>query len=111
MKKIFGLTCLLAVLTLFVACGNQQEHKFVGKFTDEFGNKFELRSDYTATITIKGGEPKETKWFDGNDHKSPYATIEFNGDPAYYYFRDGVLYRHRENMIDGNMAIKITWEE
>ena len=111
MKRFLGLTCLMAVVTLFVACSSQQEHKFVGKFTDEFGNKFELRPDYSATITIIGAEPKETRWSNGNNHELPYATIEYNGDPAYYYMRDGALYRHRENMVDGKMAIKITWEE
>lgn len=109
MKKLIVLSFLFAMV-LLVGCGSK-EHKYVGKFTDEFGNKFELRDDYTATITYIGSDPVDTKWFDGNNHELPYATIEFNGDPAYYYFRDGVLYRHRENMIDGSRAIKIEWED
>ena len=110
MRRLLGLLCLVSGLLVLISCG-QAEHKFIGKFTDEFGNKFELRDDYTATITFAGTEPVETKWSDGADHKSPYATIEYNGNAAYYFLRDGQLYRHLENMTQGKLGIKITWEE
>jgi len=109
MKKSIVLGLLFCLMTLLTGCSSK-EHKYVGTFTDEFGNKFELRDDYTATITFVGCDPQETGWSDGDKHDMPYATIAFNGDPAYYYLRDGMLYRHREHMIDGTMAIKIEWE-
>lgn len=112
LKYLVAFACLSLSL-LFAACGGKSEakHGFVGKFTDEFGNKFELRSDYTATIQFVGDEKvNETKWHDGPLHDSPFATIEFNGNPVYYYLRDGVLYRHKEDMDSGRCAIKIDYE-
>ena len=84
---------------------------YVGKYEDEFGNKFELRADYTATIQFAGQETaNETHWSDGPDHNSPFATIEYNGNPNYYFMRDGVLYRHHEDMERGTARITIKRE-
>ena len=113
MKRFFGMMGLLAVMMLMVACGGEKEHQFVGKFTDEFGNKFDLREDRTATIVFSGmaDKPIETTWSNGEGNTLPYATIMFNGDPSYWYMRDGFLYRHRKDMELGRFAINITWDE
>lgn len=112
MKRFFGIMSLMAVIAMMVACGGKKEHQYIGKFTDEFGNKFELRKDYTASILFEGF-PKATEevWSDGENHDLPYATISFNGNPAYYYLRDGVLYTSMEHMAKGSPAIQITWED
>lgn len=114
MKKFLGFLCLSAAL-LLTACGGSSErpaHKFAGTFTDEFDNKFVLNEDYTATIQFAGSDNiVETAWHDGVNHNSPFATIEYNGDPTYYYLRDGFLYRRQEDMANGTCAIVIKYEE
>ena len=113
MKRILGYACMLAVMILFSCSGgNNEAHKFAGSFEDEFHNKFVLNEDYTATIQFAGNSDIiETEWRDGVNHDSPYATIRFNGDPSYYYLRDGNLYRHFEDMTNGRCAIKITYDD
>lgn len=105
-------TILMAVM---MSCGNSASggsDKFPGHYTDEFGNKFVLNDDYTATIQFDGVDKViETNWYDGPDHNSAYATIEYNGNPFYYFMRDGNLYRHREDMEKGRPAIKLTRTE
>ncbi len=114
--KYLVVLAMLACVTL-TACthskpGGTRETGFAGKFTDEFGNKFVLNDDYTATIQFVGSDSViNTTWLDGADHQSPYATIMFNSDPAYYYLRDGFLYRHLKDMQEGTLAIKIEYEE
>ena len=115
MKKFLLVSCFVTVLIALTACSDKQgnAHKFIGKFTDEFGNKFELREDKTATIVFAGLDDKvvETTWSNGEGDSLPYATIAFNGDPTSYFLRDGVLYRDRQHMDDGAPAIQITWDE
>lgn len=116
MKKIVKLTFLLSMLVVMIAsCGGgnkHQDNQFVGKFTDEFKNKFELKDDYTATIQFVGEDSViKTTWFDGEDHKRAYATIKFNGDPNYYYLRDGKMYRAMEDMEKGTAAINIKYDD
>ena len=111
MSKFLGIVSLVAVMVLAVACGGQTEHKFVGKFTDEFGNKFELREDHTALIQFDGMEsPVETRWTEGHGKDSLCVSIEYNMDPSYYFLKDGVLYRHRKDMEQGHPAISIEYE-
>ena len=103
---------LVAVMMMMVACGSKEHKGFTGKFTDEFGNKFELREDYTATVHIVGvPAADEVKWSDGENHDRAYATIEFNGNPNYWYLRDGKLYGTEEAMVNGHPEIKIEWED
>jgi len=110
-RKLLGfLLSGVAVLTIMLsACtGSSNDGKFAGKYEDEFGNKFELRDDYTATIQFAGQETvNETRWFDGPEHNSPFATIEYNGNLSYYFMRDGFLYRHRDDMEKGSNGIVI----
>ena len=110
MKRFIGYICLLAVV-LLVSCGGSRKGKFAGSFEDEFHNKFVLNEDYSATIQFAGNEEViPTVWSDGEDHKSPFATIRYNGDPHYYYLRDGFLYRHKKDMDNGRNAIVIVYE-
>ncbi|MBP3738293.1 MAG: hypothetical protein J6I72_04505 [Muribaculaceae bacterium] len=116
-KKLFGYL-MMGIVALSMALSScsgssagSSDKKFIGKYEDEFGNKFELREDYTATIQFAGQETvNETHWFDGPAHNSPFATIEYNGDVNYYFMRDGFLYRHRDDMEQGKAAIKIKKE-
>lgn len=90
----------------------QGSAKFVGVFTDEFGNRFELKDDYTGTVQFdRHDEVDSIKWSDGDNHDRPYATIEWNGDPTYYFLRDGNLYRHQDDMEFGRCAIKIKYAD
>jgi len=106
--------CLAALLAL-CACGGgkgRTDHKFVGKFTDEFGNRFELRSDYTGTLQLDKNDKVDTiRWSDGEDHKRPYATIKWNGNPQYYFLRDGALYRTQDEMDQGRCAVKVEYDD
>lgn len=116
-RTITVLVCMLLSCLLLGSCGRkgkaQRERAFAGSFVDEFGNEFVLNDDYTATIRFAGKDSKENKtvWRDGARHDSPFATIEYNGDPVYYYLRDGKLYRHREDMEKGRCAIDIKYKE
>ena len=114
MKRFLVFICL-AVTFVFMSCGGgskQENHGFAGSFTDEFENKFVLNEDYTGTIQFAGNEKKEQiTWSDGDDHKRPFATIKWNGDPTYYYLRDGALYRQETDMNEGRAAIKIAYDE
>ncbi len=113
MKKYLGILLLFGALVL-AACGGGTKHengKFAGSFTDEFDNKFVLNEDYTGTIQFAGtSKVNKITWRDGEGHKSVFATIAWNGDPAYYYLRDGKLYRHYEDMQNGEPAINIKYD-
>lgn len=112
MKKIITCLCLGMVLLLGACGGSKHDNsKFAGSFTDEFGNKFVLNEDYTGTLQMdKSDKVDSIKWFDGTDHKRAFVTITYNGDPTYYYLRDGKLYRHEEDMDNGSCAINITYD-
>lgn len=119
MKTIFKIKRSLlfvcfAITVLLCACGGKHhdDTQFAGTFKDEFDNKFELNSDYTGTVQFAGNQNKENiTWSDGDDHKRPYATITYNGDPTYFFLRDGYLYRHEEDMEHGRLGRKITYDE
>lgn len=103
---------LFAVVALFVCCGaSGGRDNYAGTFTDEFGNKFELREDGTGTIQFVGqNEVNDIIWHDGRKTYTPYSTIEYNGDVNYYYLRDGKMYRHRQDMEEGHCAITIVYD-
>lgn len=116
MKK--GLLALFVIVVLLMSCGgngsnrNQGIHKFAGVFVDEFENRFVLNDDYTGTIQFAGNDSVEKiRWNDGEDHKRPFATIEYNYNPIYYFLRDNCLYRSKDDMDTGRKAISIKYEE
>lgn len=115
MKRFVSLLIVAVVTVAFTACGDGKQRdnvKFAGTFTDEFNNTFVLNDDYTGTIHFDGVDRVDTiLWSDGQDHKRPFATIRYNGDPTYYYLRDGALYRHEEDMDNGRCAIRIEYAE
>ncbi len=112
MKRFFGMMSLVTMMMLMLTACSSKHEGFTGKFTDQFGNKFELRKDYTASITFVGyDQPTEVTWSDGEQHDRTYATISFNGNPNYYYLRDGVLYGSESAMVNGHPAIQIEWED
>lgn len=104
-------TMLLACIAVAVmSCGNKNADagKVTGKYVDEFGNKFELREDHTATIQFDGQDKvNETRWYDGDRGDTSYVSIGYNGDTAYYFMSHGKLYRSKENMEVGTPAIDL----
>ena len=112
MKKIFGFI-LLALVMVFVASCGRNPKAFAGTFTDEFGNKYVLNEDSTATILFAGFDSVEqTRWKSVEVTKdSVFACIEYNGDPEYYYLYKNKLYRYKADMDEGRRAIEITYEE
>lgn len=111
-KYIFSLISTI-LICMSVACGSDSKtHQYAGVFVDEFQNRFELKEDGTGTILFVGqSDPVNITWKDGSENKVPFGTIQYNGDPAYYYMRDGVLYRHKEDMDKGQCAIEIQYEK
>lgn len=107
---------MATALMAFTSCGGSKKggenHKFVGSFVSEFGDEFTLNEDMTCTIKFKGIDKVfKDKWSDGENHQRPYATIGYNGDPQYYYLRDGYLYRYKQDMEEGRCKIKIVYDD
>lgn len=118
--KRFVLFLAVVVSLALAACSGDNKHnpnaqgsaKYVGHFVDEFGNKFVLNEDYTGTIQFDRNDKVDSiRWDDGENHDRPYATIQWNGDPTYYFLRDGNMYRHQEDMEFGRCAIKISYSD
>ena len=110
MTKRFIKSLLIAAVALAVtSCSKSADDgKVTGKFVDEFGNKFELREDHTATIQFNGQDKvNETRWYDGEHSDTSYVTIGYNGDSTYYYMSHGKLYRRYEDMKSGFTAIEL----
>lgn len=114
MKKAISILFFTILLASLQSCGGSakhgENHRFVGTFEDEFGNQFTLNEDMSTTITFKGAKEYKGKWNDGENHQRPYATLEYNGDPNYYYLRDNYLYRYRQDMEEGRCKIKIAYK-
>lgn len=116
MKKILSVFFFSVILLSLQACGGSSKqsdnHKFAGTFEDQFGDVFTLNEDMTTTIQFKGAAQEfKGKWFDGQNHERPYATIEYNGDPNYYYLRDGYMYRYKQDMEEGRCKISIKYKD
>lgn len=116
MKKVLTVLFITTTLLFLQSCGggnkHGENHKFAGTFTDEFGDVFTLNDNMTCTIQFKGiNKVFNETWFDGENHERPYATITYNGDPQYYYMRDGYMYRYRQDMDEGRCKIKITYKD
>ena len=73
-------------------------------------NVFELREDSTTCIQFADSLQYEGKWtFHSFGDTLEYANIEFAGFPAYYYLKDGKLYRSKREMISGKLGEKINY--
>lgn len=111
MKKIFVIIGIISCLVFVTSCGRDPK-AFAGTFTDEFGNKFVLNEDSTATIQFAGFDAVEqSHWhiiYGAND--SVYAGIYFNGDPEYYYLYNNKMYHHLKDLVEDRSAIKIQYE-
>lgn len=113
MAKRFIKTLLIAgIAVAAISCNKSADDgKVTGKFIDEFGNKFELREDHTATIQFNGQDKvNETRWLDGEHSDTSYVTIEYNGDSTYFYMSHGKLYRSKHNMEIGSAAVELKRE-
>lgn len=112
MKRILYIICFLLSLVLIISCGRNPK-SFAGAFTDEFGNRFVLNDDSTATIQFAGFETiEQSNWHVVNSSDDmTYTCIYYNGDSEYYYLYNNKLYRYKEDMIEGRRAINIVYEE
>jgi len=108
-KRVFNTLLIAGVAVIIAACSKSADDgKVTGAYVDEFGNKFELREDHTATIQFNGQDKiNETRWLDGEHGDTSYVTIEYNGDSTYYYMSHGKLYRHYKDFESGFSAIEI----
>lgn len=110
MSKFFKSLLIVGMATMVIACGKKSasEGPVTGKYIDEFGNKFELREDHSATIQFVGQDKvNETRWYEGEHSDTSYVTIGYNGDTTYYFLSHGKLYRSKEQMEIGNPAINL----
>ena len=109
MKKVIFAISVLAVTA--VSCSNGvKNHPYVGKFVTETGTVFELREDSTTCIQFADSLQYEGKWtFHNSGDTLEYANIEFAGYPAYYYLKDGKLYRSKREMFSQKLGEKISY--
>lgn len=109
-SKLFKSFLIVGMTTIVISCGQKSasEGPVTGKYIDEFGNKFELREDHSATIQFVGqNNVNETRWYDGAHSDTSYVTIGYNGDSTYYFLSHGKLYRSKEQMEAGSPAIEL----
>ena len=108
-NKFFKALLITAIVTTAFSCNkNADDGQVTGKYVDEFGNKFELREDHSATIQFDGQDKvNDTRWHNGAHNDTSYITIEYNGDSTYYYMSHGKLYRRIEDLKAGHPAIEL----
>ena len=113
MEKISVYITVLFSVFILCSCGtNKSEHQFIGKFQDEFGNKFELKEDMTATIEfVNTNKITHTTWTNTEADDYPYAAIEYNGNPEYFLLQGDGLYRHVEDMKNNRRKVIVTRQE
>ena len=111
--KLFHTLFIVGFTVAVVSCGSKSadDGQVTGQYVDEFGNKFELREDHTATIQFDGQDKiNETHWYVDEHSDTSYVTIEYNGDTTYYYMSHGKLYRSKQSMDIGSPAIELKRE-
>jgi hypothetical protein len=111
MKKIFFGLCV-CMLAMMASCSHKRA-TFAGTFHDEFGNKFVLNADYSATMELVNTDKIiPIKWALLDTDSAQYATIAFNGDDSYYILKDDrTMFRHADDLNAGRAAISIEYEE
>lgn len=108
MNKISYLLLTLTGIIVVSCAPGKGVDEFAGIYDDEFNNHFELYDDQTAVILFAGETDRiVTKWAKRSEDGKTFATIEYNGDPAYYYLYNGALYRSKENMNNSSCAIEL----
>ena len=106
--KIFIYGMIFYFLFVFSSCGNvdkpSSSHVFNGIFKTETGIKFELKEDSTTFIQFNDSIHYKGVWaIHRNDENTEYVTIEFAGNPNYYYLKDSQLYHSEREMINNNV--------
>lgn len=112
--KIFIYGMIFYFLFVFSSCGNvdkpSSSHVFNGIFKTETGIKFELKEDSTTFILFNDSIHYKGVWaIHRNDENTEYVTIEFAGNPNYYYLKDSQLYHSEREMINNNFGTKIQY--
>ena len=78
-------------------------------FTEE-GVRFELKADSTTLIQFNDSLTYEGTWqVCKSADNLEYATIEFAGYPAYYFLKDGKLYRSEREMRNDVLGRRINY--
>lgn len=112
MNKYIKTLSFYIILSAFTLSCTREQIPSTGSFTDEFGNRFVLNDDSTATIQFAGMTDIETSYW--HIVKQPdgmvYASIYYNGNPEYYYLSNNKLYRYKEDMLNNRNAIEINYE-
>ena len=102
----------MCVVLALAGCAQQKsDPTFVGSFQDEFGNKFALNADQSATIEfVNTGKIIPTTWEKLDADSARYAAIAFNGDPSYYILKDErTMFRHADDLNANRAAISIQY--
>ena len=111
MKRFINSTMLLMGIWVLVACtGKSCSHPFGGTFFTEEGVRFELKADSTTLIQFNDSLTYEGTWqVCKSADNLEYATIEFAGYPAYYFLKDGKLYRSEREMCNDVLGRRINY--
>jgi hypothetical protein len=102
----------MSILLMLVGCAHHSSNpSFIGAFEDEFGNKFVLNEDHSATIEyVNTNKVIPTTWNLVESDSASYATIAFNGDDHYFLVKDeSSMFRHMADMMANRAAISITY--
>ena len=111
MKRFIYSSMLLMGICVLVACtGKSSSHPFGGTFFTEEGVRFELKADSTTLIQFNDSLTYEGTWqVSKSADNLEYATIEFAGYPAYYFLKDGKLYRSEREMRNDVLGRRINY--
>ncbi len=111
MKRFIYSSMLLMGICVLVACtGKSSSHPFGGTFFTEEGVRFELKADSTTLIRFNDSLTYEGTWqVCKSADNLEYATIEFAGYPAYYFLKDGKLYRSEREMRNDVLGRRINY--
>ena len=102
MKRFIYSSMLLMGICVLVAC--------TGTFFTEEGVRFELKADSTTLIQFNDSLTYEGTWqVCKSADNLEYATIEFAGYPAYYFLKDGKLYRSEREMRNDVLGRRINY--
>ncbi len=108
---------LVAFSALIFSCGGVEkkkvakdaDHPYFGTFTTEYGMKFQLKKDYTTVLMFQDSITYEGKWDMKMQGQHEFATIEFGGNEEYYFLKDGMLYRKKEQMMYEKNGMEVSY--